>query len=443
VTEGSLQGTRQGWYSARMKRHLDIAIAMVICLNAGSLGYQANWSLTHPSTDDMPLWIVVAEWAFVIIFTVEISMRLVSEGAYFINPNNKLFLWNVFDTGVVLSAIFETFFSFHLNLSAARVCRVLRLARVLRFVRLLRSFRELRVMVAGIMNCGKTMLWSFLILTIVTYSYAIFLIQLCTEWRSRLETSASSAADAELLRTEQFLHQHFRSLPWSMYTLSKSLLGGLEWGLISDPLCDLHFAVALSFTAYIGVTALVVLNIITATFVQAAARSAGDQDSKFLDYMEDKKEWLNKVSAAFQGYEKTDVNSLNWCEFRGIMDSLDIQVLFSDIGLEIDYQHQKDLFKLFDVDGDGRIDIHEFVQGISVYRGAARSVDMFKQFQSLSRKLDAIMVITDKDYYTTRPTEAHAAPVAPERHAEPEGLVAHAAPVSASERVSYASMSSA
>merc|ERR1712228_473504 len=73
---------------------------------------------------------------------------------------------------------------------------------------------------------------------------------------------------------------------------------------------------------------------------------------------------------------------------------LEVQVLFSQIGLDIDdHRSARILFELFDKDGDSRVNIDEFVHGMAVYRDGARSVEMCHHFKRLNHKIDKAMRI--------------------------------------------------
>jgi len=370
-------------------RSFEVFIAIAILANAACIGWDVDWKITNPKADT-PQSLIVADFVFISVFSLELLLRLFVEGWTFFYLSNQAVGWNLFDTLLIVLAIVDLASPFNLNLTMLRVCRVLRLARVLRFIRLLKSFRELRVIVSGILNCGKTLLWSFLILLAVSYVYCVFFLQLCSDWLADRSDALAERSDKEQDIVE-FLDKHFSSLIWSMYTLWKALLGGITWGELSDPLLDVNVVLLVTFPLYIGVTVLVILNIVTASFVQAASRTRGEEDAKFLELLEDKEAWIQKIRQVFSRVDQGDTNTLTWAQFQKLADDFQTQVLFSEIGLDLDdYHGAKTLFDLFDIDGDGQIDMNEFVQGIAVYRGHAKSVDMSRNFQRLQKRLDEL-----------------------------------------------------
>ena len=64
------------------------------------------------------------------------------------------------------------------------------------------------------------------------------------------------------------------------------------------------------------------------------------------------------------------------------------RVAFEDMGLDISFEHAALLFKLFDWDGDGHIDVNEFAHGVYHLKGNARSLDVYRHFMELSRQVD-------------------------------------------------------
>merc|ERR1719356_1108245 len=133
---------------------------------------------------------------FTTVFFFEISMRIVAEGPHFFRLSNRCLGWNLFDTCIVASSLIEEVA--HLVSSARRSnissLRVLRLVRALRVIRMLRFFRELRIMVSGIINCGKSVLWASLLIGIMTYTFAVVFLQITASW---LEEENLAAVDCE------------------------------------------------------------------------------------------------------------------------------------------------------------------------------------------------------------------------------------------------------
>jgi len=239
---------------------------------------------------------------------------MVAEGRSFFRPAHKSFGWNMFDSSIVLLTLLNEVNILNVHLSVVRVFRVLRLVYVVRMVRLMKGFRELRMMVSGIMNCGKTLLWSAFLLTVITYIYAVVCLQISAEWLS--DTVSSESLSAERHGTVMFLQDNFPSLNWSIYTLFKVVTGGVNWGEVSDPLERVNVFLIASFPLFIVVTIFCVLNIITAAFVEAASRTSVEEDASALEHIDERKKWIKDISKIFSRHDTDRGGNLDWDEFR-------------------------------------------------------------------------------------------------------------------------------
>ncbi|CAK0879329.1 unnamed protein product [Prorocentrum cordatum] len=259
-------GDRAAWPFAvastiKDRREFEIVVAVMILANAVSVGYHADWSIRNPGVDRAGSSRII-DWSFLCAFVLELAIRALAERWAFFDTANACFGWNVFDTCIVLIGILTEVDAFSLNLSMMRAVRVLRLVKVMRIFRFLTFFRELRVMVHGIVNCGRTLCWSLLLLLAITYIYAVFCLQVFADWLGSVD-GAAAQSDIRIQNTIEMLHFHFSSLPWSLYTLFKAMSGGSSWGdVMADPMYHVGVIMVPSFALYISVTVFCVLNVI-------------------------------------------------------------------------------------------------------------------------------------------------------------------------------------
>jgi len=306
------------------------------------------------------------------------------QGRRFWYLRDRMFSWNMFDVSVIVLILLNELSLFDLRLSVVRVFRVLRLVCVVRVVRVMPWFEELRLMIDGIMKCGKTLLWSSIIMLFFTYVYAIVCVQLSADWSS-MANDASEPTHATIL----FLQENFPSLGYSIYTLFKAVTGGVSWGEVSDPLQDVSLVFLFSFPVYIVVTMFCVLNIITAAFVEAASRKSQDAEEAALRNITQRTIWIDAIKSIVAKFDHDNDNTLNWAEFSQIMNDWETRASLEDMGIDMTFQHASLLFKLFDWNQDGHIDVDEFAQGVHHLKGAARSLDMYRQFVELSRQISS------------------------------------------------------
>jgi len=309
----------------------------------------------------------------------------------------------MFDTCIVASSLVEEvaqLFSStrRSNISSLRVVRVLRLVRALRIIRMLRFFRELRIMVSGIINCGKSVLWASLLIVIMTYTFAVVFLQITASW---LEEENLVAVDCEqTVGGACHIRSTFSSLLWGMYTLFKAMSGGSSWGEVSDPLSKIHPVVTLTFCVYIMLAVFVVLNVITAIFVDAAARVSDDEATKIMENIQRKSVWIRNAKELFKVLDTRQEGWLEWKDINRLVTDERCQACLQEFGLDLDFQSTQVLFSLFDSQGNGVIHQDQFARTLYRLHGNARSLDlarihstvasMNRSLREMNKRVDAM-----------------------------------------------------
>merc|ERR550539_2189890 len=98
--------------------------------------------------------------------------------------------------------------------------------------------------------------------------------------------------------------RYYGTVPRSIYTLFKSITGGVDWQMVSDPLSGLGWSWAGLFIIYISFTYFAVLNVVTGVFCQTAIESAQrDQDMVMQAIIKNKKYHIEKVRTLFQNID--------------------------------------------------------------------------------------------------------------------------------------------
>merc|ERR1712032_952897 len=130
--------------------------------------------LDTPNRADKPrIWKVIERF-FTSYFLLELLLRIVAHRLWFFtSPEWK---WNVFDTFLVMSSIFQDIFE-GFNISFMRVLRIFRTVRVMRLIRVLRFFRELRKMMFSILACMASLMWALALLFLIMFLFSILFLQ--------------------------------------------------------------------------------------------------------------------------------------------------------------------------------------------------------------------------------------------------------------------------
>ena len=136
-------------------------ISLAIVINAIVIGLETDFACVgstckHP--DDFIVWIVL-ENLFLGIFFVEVVLKMyaLSMKGYWSDP------WNRFDFLLVAISMVDMLAGVVIGsktgIKIIQVLRVLRVFRLVRLVKLLRQFKELYLLVNGMVEAAKTLVW--------------------------------------------------------------------------------------------------------------------------------------------------------------------------------------------------------------------------------------------------------------------------------------------
>eukprot|EP00929_Paragymnodinium_shiwhaense_P105200 TRINITY_DN70128_c0_g1_i1.p1 TRINITY_DN70128_c0_g1~~TRINITY_DN70128_c0_g1_i1.p1 ORF type:complete len:590 (+),score=116.87 TRINITY_DN70128_c0_g1_i1:149-1918(+) len=163
---------------ARSKRFEATTITFIM-LNAVEIGAESDYAARHGPFSiwaaDAPAFFLIAENLFCFYFSVEILVRLF---AYKTMRKCIEDAWFVFDCILVTFMVFETWILPMVSgasspLGELSILRLLRLLRVTRMAKLMRMFPELMMIVKSIVAAAKAVVWTVILLIIVTYSWAL------------------------------------------------------------------------------------------------------------------------------------------------------------------------------------------------------------------------------------------------------------------------------
>ena len=220
------------------------AIIAVILVNAVVIGLEVSprWMDRYGAETEAVGWVTV------VIFIVEISLRLYTYRlAFFRNA------WNVFDFVVVVIALAPGGGSYS----------VFRVLRVLRVLRLLSTVRSMRRVVAALVATVPGMASIAALLAMLMYISAVVSTQLFAD------------VDPE----------HFGSLTESLLSMFQITTGD-DWAAVTRPATDAHPSAWLFFIVYIVLSTYIVLNLFIAVAVEALDREIEEELEEMSDDVE-------------------------------------------------------------------------------------------------------------------------------------------------------------
>lgn len=356
----------------------DTVAAVMIIVNSILMGWETEALTTNIS---MPESLEIMMILCSVYFCLEILMRLAGlRTGFFVEESRN---WNLFDLGLVLLSLVDTFILYQQDgLSATNVVAGVKTLKMLRIIRVFRVFRfssALSRVALMIVDSMKSLLWALIMLAIVVYVFAISLTTNAADW-IKLEVNTGNPNWLELVQTSsdptmQIMLRRFGSLSKTAYTLVQAMLGGFNWGEVADVLMDVDVISPALLLLYVAFTMLAVLNVITGAFVDNALNLASQQrDFQIEREIESKEQYASQIRALFQTIDDDGSGDVSRKEIREMLEDATLSAYFRVLGFETTDADL--LFKLLDVDDSDTVSMQEFLDGCGRLKGPARNMDV-------------------------------------------------------------------
>eukprot|EP00927_Polykrikos_kofoidii_P049185 TRINITY_DN43294_c0_g1_i1.p1 TRINITY_DN43294_c0_g1~~TRINITY_DN43294_c0_g1_i1.p1 ORF type:complete len:841 (+),score=116.82 TRINITY_DN43294_c0_g1_i1:103-2523(+) len=354
----------------------DNLAGMAILLNAGVIGVQTDYNAIY-MTDTPTVTFRVLEYLFCCWFTSELLLRLKVFGGAFFKPCSEGWLWNYFDTFIVIAQLLEMAVealsssgNFDMgNFRLLRMLRVLRLVRILRVVRVLHLISELRAIMSSIIGSFKSLVWVVVLLLLMIYIVAIYFTQSITD--HMVEQSQALDDHWAMSDEEIVLRTYFGSLTRGILSLWQAMSGGLDWDTLASPLFDeISWMTGMAFCCFIAFALLALMNVVTGVFVQTALQSARDEEDSFM---------TSQILNLFKITDKERDTRITMDEIEESIEDPKAEKEWKSIGVEA--ADARYLFNLLDVEGSGHVVFEEFLGGCLRLNGSAKSIDLLTIMQ--------------------------------------------------------------
>jgi len=369
----------------------NMAIGCVIFINAITIGVETDHACRECELKDRLGWYVL-ENIFVVIFSIEMVARIHAHRLrYFLDP------WNIMDFCLVNLAILDTWIltasGADVNLKALSALRVLRMLRLVRLVRLLRMFRELWLIVSGMIDSLKTIVWVVILLCVIVFVVGVFFTQVVGKLDGGDEVYDYS-------NTYWKRADYWGTVPRSMYTMFQVMTLD-SWSMnVARPLVKDNFAWAVVFVAFIFVVTFGLMNIVVAIICENILCAAQNNEEKIQQLMEKER---SRVLESLRGvFEAADTDKSGAMDFREFQSALARKHVKEKLALiDIPVHDLEELFKLLDDDQSGEITIDEFFQGCEKLKGVAKGRDMITlsmNVQKCLRRVDGMSEVCDRQH---------------------------------------------
>ncbi|HAZ95847.1 MAG TPA: hypothetical protein DCW73_01020 [Treponema sp.] len=201
------------------------------------------------------------------IFVIELVLKFIAYNKHFFSASK----WNTFDLVIVLVSIFCTvpYFSIFRGIKvfrAFKLVQTLKTLRVVKTLKIINSLKHLQVILKAIVFAIPSIIWTFSLLLIAFYFYAIIGVNLF---------------GAEFSET-------FGSLGKAFYTLFQLMLFD-DWGNITRPILKEFSASWIYFVSFGIISAYTILQVVTGIVVESIQNVTADKNHKIKEPLEPEK----------------------------------------------------------------------------------------------------------------------------------------------------------
>eukprot|EP00747_Dinoflagellata_sp_TGD_P057739 gnl/TRDRNA2_/TRDRNA2_150792_c0_seq1.p1 gnl/TRDRNA2_/TRDRNA2_150792_c0~~gnl/TRDRNA2_/TRDRNA2_150792_c0_seq1.p1 ORF type:complete len:721 (+),score=115.27 gnl/TRDRNA2_/TRDRNA2_150792_c0_seq1:107-2269(+) len=368
---------RQDAHEILTSSHFDIVIGVVITLNAITIGLEQSFRVAgHDVT-----FFHVLEHMFLVVYAVELGLRFFVFGLSCLQDNWVRFDMLLVTSGVFINWILEPIMAHSQKAEAfgqLLVLRTVRLFRLGKAIRLLASFRELWMLIRGLMNSARTLMYTVILLCVILYIYGCIGVELITF--SRLN---EPGVDPDF--KEQCSDSHFTSLPVAMMTLIQFVTLD-DMSMIYKPCIEKDWFLFFYFASLIAVVSVVLMNVITAVVVSSELEQALlDKQALKTHEEEEQRALIRNLRVMFRRLDEDQSGQLTRDEMNAVTGE-DKIALCAAVGVD----NPMEIFDALDVASTGAIGIEEFCNGV----WQAMSTGAPLQAKRMERQVNAMFAKT-------------------------------------------------
>lgn len=292
---------------------------LIITTNALWIWYDTDTNESESLLDARTVYVSMENF-FCAYFTLELVIRFVS---FKWKRNCVRDAWFVFDSLLVLSAIFETWVMTIIvsitktpggglgNASILRLLRLARLTRMARMARLLRAMPELMILIKGMAAATRSVLLTLSLMTVILYVFAIAFTQL-----------AAKTALGE---------NYFANIPLSMRNLLTYGTFYDNIGVIWQDLANEGAVYWILFLAYILLASLTVMNMLIGVLCEVvSAVAATENEQMTVLFVKSKMQELVQQS----GIDEDNDGEISKTEFVKILENVEATRTLAEVGVD-------------------------------------------------------------------------------------------------------------
>lgn len=349
-------------HSVVISMNFEVFIACVIILNCALIGWKASMS----EGDNEQLF-GFFEHFFTAFFMVEWLLRIFAFGwTWVFEAANMAETLLVFGTGtheLFAELVGLDVWWFHM----LTVLRAFRLVHLVHAIRLNPRYKELWVLFHGLVMSTRPLLWTLVIGSTVLYVFAVAATELIGRSDSFTE--------------DEYIQELFGNGLRSMCTMFQLITFDNSFAEVIRPVTAIDPWFVVFFVLFIAIGGFVLLNLIVAIIFQNAQRiRVEDEDARANQILEEKKRDLNDLADLFLEIDVDGSGEISREEFFSALGNRKVTQIL-DV-LEMKVSELQETWEVLD-DGDGRLNIKEFTDGIRRMKGKAKAKDIFHVIKKL------------------------------------------------------------
>jgi len=349
------------------------AMGLLIISNCAAIGWQAE----QRDPGDRELAVnAVLEHFFTAAFAGELLIRVLAYGwTMLLDSENRL------DVFLVSLSVLATWIlgPAEVNVELLRkltVLRTLRLVRLAAAVRFRPEFKDMWALLKGLYESVETLFWTYVMIGCVLYFFAIM--------------ATSLIGKQEAFRDNAIAQEYFGDVLLSMLSLFQVMTLD-SWSSVVRELMEVQTWVVFFFVLFISIAVFVLMNLVTAIIVEHAfSNGKADEQDRAVRLEREKEQELEELHAFFELMDEDKSGKISQSELYKAARQRKVRQKLRALDIM-----PKDIDELWDIldDGDGELDVNEFVNGVRRLRGEARAKDVLRiqrELRMLEQSVDSI-----------------------------------------------------
>eukprot|EP00812_Abedinium_dasypus_P001512 NODE_1183_length_1216_cov_377.817399.p1 GENE.NODE_1183_length_1216_cov_377.817399~~NODE_1183_length_1216_cov_377.817399.p1 ORF type:complete len:361 (-),score=100.62 NODE_1183_length_1216_cov_377.817399:133-1134(-) len=188
-----------------------------------------------------------------------------------------------------------------------------------------------------------------------------------------------------------FIMRNFGDVGSTIYTLFAATSGGFDWSDVCDDLFQISINVGALFLAYVVFVQFCILNVVAGLFVERTSTCMQlDKDQMQIDDLTVRVRMIEGITEIFAQADEDFDGTITVEDFKQVTNNAAVQAYLRKIGLDLDAVTVESVFELLDREKKGRIDMHEFIEGIGGISGQARQLDLTRTELKIHRLADLV-----------------------------------------------------